>query len=227
MQVNNYYIKKGYIENLNDEGEVVKKYTSPPMDKIWQIEVYKYAATVLKLHGLEKVIEFGSGSGYKLMKYISPITKNITGIDFEHSIRYCKNTYRAGNWISLDLDKSHQDFDGPYDLIMAIDVIEHLVSPEKMLEQMKSCAKENSLLLISTPERDLVRGYDTYGPPDNKKHVREWNFEELSKYISSQGLKIVDHRLVRAKKYTPREWFYHIRKRKPLNTCQVVLCKLA
>lgn len=222
-----YFIKQGYIENLNEEGGVVKQYKSPPMDKIWQIEVYKYAARIIKGKESKRVIEFGSGSGYKLVKYISPITKDITGIDFEHSIEFCKGTYAIGNWISLDFDKPDQQLSGPYDLIMAIDVIEHLVNPEKMLDQMKACAGKDSLLLISTPERDLVRGSDTIGPPDNKKHVREWNQREFASFISSQGLEIIDHRLVKAKKFSPREWFYHVRKGKSMATCQLVLCKLS
>jgi len=222
----NYFIKEGYKENINQAGEVTKQYTAPPLDTIWQIEVYKHLAHLIKENNLSRIIEFGCGSGYKLMKYIAPISPNVTGLDFEHAIKYCREKYPGGNWISLDFDKADLDLEKPYDLLMAVDVIEHLVYPEKMIKQMKECAGKDSLLVFSTPERDLIRGTDTFGPPDNLKHVRKWNQQEFKYFLESQGLVVIDHPLMKAKKYTLREYQYHLRKRKPLKTCQVAVCKL-
>jgi hypothetical protein len=39
-------------------------------------------------------------------------------------------------------------------------------------------------LVISTPERDIVRGGNDFGPPENPAHYREWNGTEFMNYTS-------------------------------------------
>ena len=39
-------------------------------------------------------------------------------------------------------------------------------------------------LVLSTPERNAVRGIKDYGPPENTSHYREWNAGEFMEYVS-------------------------------------------
>jgi len=68
----------------------------------------------------------------------------------------------------------------------------------------------------------MVRGKNTFGPPPNTAHVREWNKEELASYLLAQGLKIHSHTLVAdvegRHKDTPN--------RKYGKTCQLVVAQL-
>ncbi len=222
-----YFIKKGYKENVNSNGEVVERYSAPPLDKVFQVSVYNYARKLLLKNKLNNVIEFGTGSGYKLNKYFSSICDDIAGIDYPHSITYSEKKYPNIKWFSEDFDNlSDFQLAEKYDLVMSIDVIEHLVSPENLLESMKIVSHENTYILLSTPERDLVRGAESMGPPENKKHVREWNQSEFREFITSMGFEIISHENLEAFKPTIRQKFYHLRKGINNNTCQVILCKL-
>ncbi len=50
-------------------------------------------------------------------------------------------------------------------------------------------------LVISTPDRDILRGENDFGPPRNMTHMREWNGKEFKNFISSSGFTIVSHML--------------------------------
>jgi hypothetical protein len=47
--------------------------------------------------------------------------------------------------------------------------------------------------LLSTPERDLVRGREHLGPPGNPCHLREWSIRELDAFLRDRG---IEHRSV-------------------------------
>src|SRR5690606_32976739 len=44
--------------------------------------------------------------------------------------------------------------------------------------------------LLSTPDRDLIHGYDHIGPPTNPSHIRQWNLRELCELLQASGLKV-------------------------------------
>jgi hypothetical protein len=69
-------------------------------------------------------------------------------------------------------------------LVICSDVIEHLVNPTELLRFLYDTA---AVTLLSTPERDLSRGTDHWGPPQNEAHVREWNLAELHALLEDFG----------------------------------------
>jgi hypothetical protein len=94
------------------------------------------------------------------------------------------------------------------------------------MERIKDCAHKKSVIFISTPERDLVRGFDSFGPPANPLHVREWNQLELAKYVSSKGFKILSHQVLDAKKLSLKEKFESFLGKLNNKTCQLIVCEL-
>jgi hypothetical protein len=85
---------------------------------------------------------------------------------------------------------------GTFDLIIGADIIEHPVDSDSLLAYMRRCAHSGTYLVLSTPERDLRRGPDSIGPPQNRAHVREWNQAEFAAYLTDRGLKIGEHRIM-------------------------------
>jgi 2-polyprenyl-3-methyl-5-hydroxy-6-metoxy-1,4-benzoquinol methylase len=112
----------------------------------------------------------------KLKKLIQPICQDITGIDEPQTIAWCKQHHDFGNWYVDNLEDPKVDLARTFDLIILADVIEHLVKPNKILAVIKRFAFRDTLILVSTPERDVVRGKKDMGPPQNPLHAREWNF---------------------------------------------------
>jgi len=228
--MNSYFVKSGYTPNLDSDNQVVEQYTAIPNNKTYQISCYKFAANIIKAQGLKTCIELGSGSGYKLNKYIAPLVNKAVGIDMQHSVDHCKNIYPKVEWVCDDFDNPTNTIADKFDMVVSFDVIEHLVYPDKLIGKMKSYAKPGSVLLISTPERDLLWGKDHFGPSANRKHVREWNQEEFANLLSFHGLQIERHIILPDQEFSLRDRIWAFRngiKLSSQNTCQLAVCKIA
>lgn len=186
-----FYIKSGYRHNFKTSSFLDDEMAS----KAWQYQVYKLVRNLVVDKKLNSVLDIGCGYGKKLEELIQPVCNNIVGIDFKHSIDYCKRNYDFGRWYVDDVENSKLRMKEKFDLIIAADVIEHLKNPDKLFDYFSNYAYANTYIIISTPERDIVRGKSDMGPPNNPAHVREWNKKEFARYIESKGLKIIRYLL--------------------------------
>ena len=201
----NYFIKDGYTCNPNPI-----QYIDTLEDSLtYQIAVYRHAAKIITMLGLETVLDIGRGLGRKLQKFILPTGAAITGIDFSQNIAYCQNHYEFGRWLVDDIESPNPKLSHPVDFIICADVIEHLIDPDTLFRYIRNWSHENTKIIISTPERDLRRGPDDMGPPGNGAHVREWNQGEFKNYLANLGISIEDHQIVEL--------------RSGMSTCQLVI----
>ncbi|GAJ17799.1 unnamed protein product, partial [marine sediment metagenome] len=72
-----------------------------------------------------------------------------------------------------------------------------LGNPDTLLEYIKLHSHPETNIILSTPERDIIQGKNSFGPPANKTHVREWNMAEFHKYISKYGFNTLESFLVK------------------------------
>ncbi len=186
---NHFEIKKGYKYRLKPsyfEDEL-------PDGFICQPELYSLAYFLGKKTAAENIIDIGCGRATKLARFYPEF--NITGIDFGKNIDYCRQNYNFGQWIEHDIEKNKslnlETSSMKNSIIICADIIEHLINPNSLLALLKSLLKDATLAIISTPERDLERGSDSYGPPENLCHVREWNLKEFERYLEEQGFNII------------------------------------
>jgi predicted TPR repeat methyltransferase len=187
--VERYFIKSGYKSKTAFE----KQRDSVEDSMIWQYEVYEYASRLIKKHHLTNVLDIGCGCGVKLKKLILPVCQDITGIDEPDTISWCKQHHDFGTWYADNLEDSKVDLGKTFDLIISADVIEHLVDPDRLLGIIKKFAAKETLILLSTPERDATRGKGSIEPPLNTQHIREWNFDEFEEYIGHSGFRVIRH----------------------------------
>ena len=68
-----------------------------------------------------------------------------------------------------------------FDAILCIAVLEHVENPDTLMNFL--AAIHFKFLIISTPEREIIRGRGDYGPPENTAHYREWNAAEFENYV--------------------------------------------
>lgn len=159
--------------------------------KIYQPDVYSLAALMASIRG-GRLIDIGCGKAEKLLKYSRRF--KIVGVDFGPNIEYCARTHRWGEWISHDLESEAglplplQDLQGA--VIVCADVIEHLLQPLILLGKLRRCVDSGACVLLSTPERMLLRGTRLKGPPSNPNHVREWKIGELRALLLHLGFEI-------------------------------------
>lgn len=194
----NYYIKTGYrarvLGNVTLDVNRKDEYWSSKRVRnsaSYQWGIYKYAASLIAHKDNAKVLDIGCGSGFKLYHIIGKCTDNIIGLDQQSAINYCRSHYNKGQWLVQNVEESDFQTDN-LDIIISADVIEHLVSPESLLRLIKRNATANTDIVISTPERDRLRGAECMISP-KAEHIREWNMRELSNYLFANGFTIVKH----------------------------------
>lgn len=185
-----FHIKDGYLCRLKPE--YFNDSVTESSGHTWQPDVYAIAAILARRLECNRFIDIGCGRGIKLSQLHPEFL--ITGIDFGNNISYCRRNYNFGQWIEKDLELP-LSFELPKQLlsksiIVCSDVIEHLANPKPLLHSLRALLDFCPVLIISTPERDLVRGINHFGPPTNKAHVREWNIQEFHELLKEFGFSI-------------------------------------
>jgi hypothetical protein len=142
-----------------------------------QLEVYQFAREVCDREQFNTVCDVGCGSAVKLMRYFADLTT--AGIDVAKTCERLQKTWPKRLWLNT-LEPLPP---WPVDLLIASDVVEHLPDPNALFRFIMRVKPQR--IIISTPERDLIRDGRYNGPPANPAHAREWNFIEFRAYIDS------------------------------------------
>ena len=158
----------------------------------FQREVYElareYSRRIESPWGRKTILDYGCGSGAKLVHYFSDSDFKTIGVDLKSIIEVTalkQGSNYNKHWLSTIqiwnpgvLKSLHVD------VLIAADVIEHMNFPDTLFTLAKECG--NPLVVISTPARDLYPKYykdHPWGPPENKAHIREWTYEEFDNWL--------------------------------------------
>lgn len=174
-----YNIKRGY----HHRKQVINFDDTKNTDE-WQDEVYLKAKEISNTHGFQSIIDFGCGSGYKLIKYFNDFTT--IGFELEPTLTFLQQKYNHKQWKSFDEDARYN-----CDVLILSDVIEHLENPTETLQKLLNTINFN-YIFISTPDRNLLKDRRKFGPPRNVSHFREWTFQEFRDYLEDFFI-IEDH----------------------------------
>lgn len=200
MSVESYFIKDGYCANnriITIDGTSGGQYWNESRiysSYYYQFPVYRYAEKLIQEKKIKEVIDVGCGTGAKLALIHNNLPEiNFTGIDQRATIEYCKEHYNFGKWYVDNIEEPDKSLDNiKAELVICSDVIEHLLNPDTLLSYLKKKVTKDGYILLSTPERDVLRSKSCNNSP-NKFHIREWNYEELENYLLYSGFRIVEH----------------------------------
>lgn len=181
-----FFIDENYTSRLNN-----KTFDDTVLKDEWQKEVYQFAEKILIDNKFQSVLDIGTGSGYKLVKHFN--NYNTLGIDIPKTVEFLRQTYPTKRW-----SDKFEPVTG-YDMIISSDVIEHIPDPDILLDLIIAC--QPKLVVLSTPERNLMYNGPHLGPPKNKAHVREWSMDEFQNYINSR-LEVIEHFISNKKQAT-------------------------
>jgi len=151
----------------------------------WQDEVYKFAREVFVQQNLRAVADVGCGSAYKLLKYFGD--GGVIGLDVAETCVWLRKRYPHSTWIELDFRNPRPV---QAELIIAADVIEHLPNPDDLISYL--LAVNPRYIVLSTPDRNLLRAGTHNGPPRNPAHAREWSFVQFEAYIARR-FQVLEH----------------------------------
>jgi SAM-dependent methyltransferase len=163
--------------------------------RYFQAAVYRLAREVAEREGLRSVLDAGCGPGVKLRRQLGGRVDELVGVDRPACAAFWTAPGAGTRFEAVDLEAAGPSLGRTFDLVMAVDVVEHLDDPDRLLDFLRRHMHARSLLLLSTPERDLLRGPGNRRSP-NAEHVREWNRDELRRYLESRGFAVERHEIV-------------------------------
>ncbi|WP_035043121.1 bifunctional 2-polyprenyl-6-hydroxyphenol methylase/3-demethylubiquinol 3-O-methyltransferase UbiG [Desulfovibrio sp. X2] len=165
--------------------------------------VLEWAMTQLDLGAPLSILDLGCGPSQKMAEFFGQ-RKNVkvTGLDSEEATALARGFNPGGTYYACDLDSDEEIarvsplLEDTFDVIFALDVIEHVLHPEKMLDLMKAHSTPATKIFITTLERDLSAGAgDLQHGSVKAEHVREWNTWEFTQFIKGMGFTVKDVKL--------------------------------
>lgn len=200
MAKDNYFIRSDYLTNpaatFDTSEEIYWDDQRAKNAAAYQKAVYDWAERLIRTRRLNSVADLGCGTAVKLSLLQQRMPEvQYFGYDQPNAVRMCREYYDFGEWFPVNFDHPEMIEFAPRDLVISSDVIEHLDNPDNLLECIKRISDENTLILLSTPERVRLRGGGCLYSPI-KHHVREWSESEFSRYVESRGFKILETKML-------------------------------
>jgi SAM-dependent methyltransferase len=142
-----------------------------------------------------RVLDAGCGSGYGSAE-LARSANLVTAIDFsQDAIAYAQEHFQLPNLHYLVGDCLALP-EGPFDLIVAFEVIEHLAEWQHFLLEAKRALAPGGLFLVSTPNK-LYYAESRGQAGNNPFHVHEFEFAEfqteLHKVFANVGMLLQNH----------------------------------
>jgi SAM-dependent methyltransferase len=134
------------MKNINEF--LSKRRTATGFDTRLNYFVGSYLKYKKTRHLPIKILDIGCGQNCELFKYKSKKDKYY-GCDFFDKINIRIDNYQK---INLNEEKlTHKYKDEKFDVIFCGEVLEHLFSPDSLLDEIKELMHKNSILILSTP----------------------------------------------------------------------------
>jgi hypothetical protein len=179
-EAEHYYIHDGYRHRSESS-----YYDDTENTDMWQKEVYRFAREAFDQKRLTSVCDIGCGSASKLITYFRGT--NFVGLDVAATCEWLKTKYPHLTWMELDFKTTPRL---SADLVICADVIEHVLDPNELLSYI--ALLNPRYVVLSTPDRNLLRTGTHNGPPHNPAHIREWSFAQFEAYIGSL-FRVLEH----------------------------------
>ncbi|MCU1258050.1 MAG: Methyltransferase type 11 [Bryobacterales bacterium] len=129
----------------------------------------------------KRVLDAGCGSGYGAAE-LAETALEVTGIDAAaDAVEYARGQYRSAN-LRFEQGLCTALPDGPYDLITAFEVIEHLEDWRGFLAEARRVLAPEGRFVVSTPNK-LYYAESRGGSGANPFHVHEFEYVEFQEEL--------------------------------------------
>lgn len=123
------------------------------------------------------VLDVACGSGYGAVILKSGGARAVTGMDVsDEAVSFARAHHSTDGIEFLVGDAERISQDGPFEVIVSFETIEHIRHPETFLAESTRVLAPDGLLIVSTPVR--LRG-TLEERPANPHHLREWSVPEF------------------------------------------------
>lgn len=169
--------ESGYLQYLSDD---------PSDNKNFDL-VRRWMENHVRLKG-SRIIDIGCGSG-KWVRYLRSHGTDATGIEPSEAL-YCHFLNSEAFFRQASIDDPQLDQDGPFDIITAFDVLEHIQGPLDFLRRATALLQNEGWLFVSLPDAGsiLSRMLGKHWHHFNHYHFSFFDFSSLSRTAETAGL---------------------------------------
>lgn len=149
----------------------------------------------------DTVLDLGSGNGQNAIK-AAKVSKKVIGLEINDTlIEIAKATARSKgiknvSFTRANLEEKLKFRNDYFDKIIFLDVLEHIVKRDQILEEIERIIKPRGLLFLAVPNSQTSwkkfqrsAGIGSYSDPDHKIEFSEKSIKNL---ISKHGFKIIE-----------------------------------
>lgn len=159
---------------------------------------YGWALSMCQKHGCKSCIDLGAGNG-NLVLYLA--LHGIDGYGVNLTTRCVVAATGVANSLGLSARfiREHAELwqsETPADACCAFEILEHVISPQALIDNMERNVKPGGLLLLTTPLGSTTLGWDTWFERNYRiaiphTHVRAYTERRLRELIGNKpGLRI-------------------------------------
>jgi 2-polyprenyl-3-methyl-5-hydroxy-6-metoxy-1,4-benzoquinol methylase len=159
----------------------------------------KIAKSFIKKNKI-KFLEIGCGEGF-LLKAAFKENLSVLGVDYQnnHVKKFNKSVFKFSQKIDPDSFLSKKN-NSKFDIIAAINVLEHVRDPTKFVNNLKSFLNKSGIIILSVPndfkkfqnllqKRKFIKRKYWFGPP---QHLSYFNNENILIFFKKLNLKIIE-----------------------------------
>jgi SAM-dependent methyltransferase len=180
---NQYYSNKQYYGSYQQEVNINRK---PDFCRNTRpVKIYKHINKYLAK--TDNILEIGAGLGDNLLYLQKKNYKNVFATDLNKNCQMLLNK-RGIECFEGNLKNYHIYDKNQYNLIIASHLIEHLVHPERELEQISRMLKKNGMLYVLLPDVTSDNPYSQFTLP----HIFYFSPETLKDMLTRNGFEIVE-----------------------------------
>ncbi len=138
------------------------------------------------------LLEIGSAEGYFLSLLSDSF--NVTGIEFsKYAADIAKNNVGENKIINGDITKIELEAN-KYDVVLALNILEHLDNPEQTLKKLSKSLRKGGILIGSVPNNQYLIGWlvTIIGNQLDKTHVNTYKVNKWRKLLKDTGFEKID-----------------------------------
>jgi len=149
---------------------------------------------ILKFLGTnQKILDIGCNDG-TITQVMKEMGNEVIGVDFEEVVEIAKRNHHDIQFISFDASNIFPIDDNSFDVVIATELIEHLIDDELFLNECYRILRPGGRLMLTTPNFTFIRNriwllFGRY--VDEYTHIHKYTFRNVRKIIKASGFRIL------------------------------------
>jgi len=169
------YVERAETGPVNLEVKLERQRAGGPFEPPTIAAINRAAVTLLAPRH-RRILEIGSGTGLFASLAAADPARTIVASEFDARARAWAAEHRSRPNVEFCARRLEDCAAGEFDVIVAIEVIEHIDDYASLL---RACGRVAAELIISTPNRQRSPFTSVDRTPAYAEHVREWNAGEF------------------------------------------------